>query len=569
MRSLAFSISLLLASTSLTSAADISAASRIDAVTVFPSGANVTREANAVLSAGDHVVLLDDLPLGVRANSLRVEGRSDAGVEIGSLDVKVMYVGADNSAPRKLIEEQIEKLGDDRRVLDGLIETADAQKRLITNLAELPMRPVKGDSSALMGGADWGNIFNVIGAKMSEAQAVIIETRLKQRALDKNIIELKKKLAETASKQERRTRLAIRVRSKGAGAANFTIKYQINRASWSPLYEARLKTDEGGGVSDLKLIRRARITQSSGENWDGVKLSLSTTRPTQGTSAPVLHPVRVVLVPKPRPSPKKTVYLESRDEAEGIADSSAAMKPQAAPAVGGILSGRRMKMRTRQARVIQAPFQAIYEIAGAQSIPSEGDSKQVQIDELDMKSELVARAVPSHQAKAYLYGKMKLEAGISVLGGRVALFRDGTFVGNGHLPLLTGGEKHELGFGADDGIRIKFSVLSKKRSETGFINTSNNDERKYKTTLNNLHKFPIKIEIMERIPVSGHEDIVIKPLNGATKPSRINIDDKSGIQAWDINLKPGKAREILFGYSLSWPKDRKIREVPGAPRPYR
>ena len=80
MRSSVLSISVLLFTSSLVSmssllsAADIRAASRIDAVTVFPSGANVVREANAVLSAGDHVVFLDDLPLGVRANSLTGRG---------------------------------------------------------------------------------------------------------------------------------------------------------------------------------------------------------------------------------------------------------------------------------------------------------------------------------------------------------------------------------------------------------------------------------------------------------------------------------------------------------------
>ena len=67
---------------------------------------------------------------------------------------------------------------------------------------------------------------------MAEAQAVIIETQVKRREIDEAIRELKKELAETASKQERRTRLAIRVRATGAGAATFKIKYQVARASW-------------------------------------------------------------------------------------------------------------------------------------------------------------------------------------------------------------------------------------------------------------------------------------------------------------------------------------------------
>ena len=118
-------------------------------------------------------------------------------------------------------------------------------------------------------------------------------------------------------------------------------------------------------------------------------------------------------------------------------------------------------------------------------------------------------------------------------------------------------------------MRVKFAVVSKKKGESGLITTSKTDERKYKITVTNLHKIPVKIEIIERIPVSGHEDIVIKPMSGATRPSRVDIDDKSGVQAWDLTLKPGAERIIRFGYEISWPKDRKIREVPGGRRPYR
>ncbi len=550
---------LFLIGTGPSSAAEFAGASRIKEVTVFPRGADVTREARVTLDGGDHVVVLDDLPYGLRSNSIRVEGRSQAGVEIGGLDVKTIYVGRENASQRKALEDQILKAGDERRALDAVIQTAEAQKRLIANLAELPTRPIKGDGAALAGGADWGKIFSVIGGKMAEAQAVILETRVKQREIDEKIKDLKKKLAQTASRQERRTRLAIRVTAAAAGSAQFTIKYQIRGASWQPLYEARLVTGEGGGAAGLRLIRRARILQSSGEDWDNVKLRLSTTRPSQGTAAPVLNPVRIVFLPKPAPKvrPQQQSYGMGgamSDEAERTA-----MKP--ATRVGGAGTLTRRVMRQKTANIIQAPFQAIYEIPGAQSIPNEGDAKQVQIDALEMKPELVVRSVPSHSATAYLYGKIKINPDVSLLGGQVALFRDGVFVGNGGLPLLSGGEDHELGFGVDDGVRIKYAVISKKKGESGILTKSRTDERKYKITVSNLHKIPVKIEVIERIPVSGHEDILIKPLSGATKPSRVDIDDKSGVQAWDMTLKPGKDQTVWFGYEISWPKDRKIREV--------
>ena len=43
-------------------AADVKGTSRIDAVIVFPSGAELTRVGKVRLEAGDHVILFADLP---------------------------------------------------------------------------------------------------------------------------------------------------------------------------------------------------------------------------------------------------------------------------------------------------------------------------------------------------------------------------------------------------------------------------------------------------------------------------------------------------------------------------
>ena len=57
-------------------AAEYAAGSRIDAVTVFPSGAEVTRLAKVRLEPGEHVVVFPDLPAGTVQNSVRVEGKA-------------------------------------------------------------------------------------------------------------------------------------------------------------------------------------------------------------------------------------------------------------------------------------------------------------------------------------------------------------------------------------------------------------------------------------------------------------------------------------------------------------
>src|SRR5258708_5829737 len=60
-------------------AADLDASSAVDAVTVYPDGASVTRVITLDLPAGDHSAVLKDFPLALDPSSLRVEG--EAGTE--------------------------------------------------------------------------------------------------------------------------------------------------------------------------------------------------------------------------------------------------------------------------------------------------------------------------------------------------------------------------------------------------------------------------------------------------------------------------------------------------------
>ena len=73
-------------------AADVKGTSRIDAVIVFPSGAELTRVGKVRLEAGDHVILFADLPARAIASSIRVEGKATAKLDIGSVDSRRMFV---------------------------------------------------------------------------------------------------------------------------------------------------------------------------------------------------------------------------------------------------------------------------------------------------------------------------------------------------------------------------------------------------------------------------------------------------------------------------------------------
>ena len=80
----------------------------------------------------------------------------------------------------------------------------------------------------------------------------------------------------------------VHVKSKRMGT-RLKINYYHPLANWSPYYDLKAGRDK----QNLKLHRKAYVTQSTEENWENIKLTLSTSIPTNDNRLPVLNPVRL------------------------------------------------------------------------------------------------------------------------------------------------------------------------------------------------------------------------------------------------------------------------------------
>ncbi len=139
------------------------------------------------------------------------------------------------------------------------------------------------------------------------------------------------------------------------------------------------------------------------------------------------------------------------------------------------------------------------------------------------------------------------------------MVRDGVFVGNGALPQLSPGEVYELGFGSDERVKIKHAIVEDKKGETGTFSTSKLEERRYAITVKNLHSTALDLQIMDRVPVSVQQDIVVdfSVLSGP-QPTKLDADNKRGAILWDIKAAPGEEKQFSFGYRVSAPGEKPI-----------
>jgi uncharacterized protein (TIGR02231 family) len=522
-------------------AADLKAPSHVDAVTVYPSGAEVTRVTEAHLLAGETTLILEDLPGELDAQSIRVEGAGGAGLEIGSVDSKLIYLStAAQDAERKSLEKEIETLGDERQALDQTLSDADYQKRLLLSLADKQLVPSSDEKSKAVDAAQLGSLLDLVSAKLSVISKIIHEAQIRQRDIDKQVGELHNKLAGIAPAQVARMQVAVHLTAPVESNGTFKVKYRVGNAGWAPFYDARLTTPEKNQKSRLELVRRAEVMQSTGESWDNVALTLSTARPLGATSAPDLWEEEIQVYEPLAAKMKKESDGQARNAlkfnapaASGTAEQISGLDDLAAPAPA----------EQKQAIVEMAGFQALYGIQGRVSVDNSGTSKKVRIATDGYDATLNALVVPKLDASAYLTAAFTIKGEAPMLPGTVNLYRDGVFMGQGALPLLSPDEEAKLGFGADDLIKVKRAEVKRKKSEEGLISTSNVEERAWDIVVKNLHAATIPVTVIDQLPFSAIEK---------------DLNKRRGVMAWRFDLESKAENTIKFGYKVSWPQNMQV-----------
>jgi uncharacterized protein (TIGR02231 family) len=526
-------------------AADVDANSTVDAVTVYPDGASVTRVVTLDLPAGENSAVLKDFPLTLDPSSLRVEGEAGVKLTIGAIDARPPHTAPPVDLPE--LYKRLEALQDRRDDLQDVIDAATERRKFALRFAEASPVGI-GDKGEARPIAEWRAAFAAVAEEVAITDAAIRDVQRKLRELNREIARIEQdRVQKPPSKMEVRIELAAAAATK----ATLRVTYTVRNARWTPLYDARLDTGAKDRKPALELVRRAEITQETGEDWSNVALAVSTVRTARGGKAPDLNSLIVQYPQPPRP----------------VASASA---PASAPEdrvrqfrFAGGTSGVLEKADEKQAAAEVGSFQVVFKIPGRVSLGASEGAKSLRVSSASIAPDLAVRAVPVMNPTAFLEASFKQTEDAPLLPGAVAIYRDGAFVGRGYMAAAARGETVRLGFGADDKIKVERTVLKRNEGSAGLIvTTSKTDERAFKTTVRNGHDFPIRIAIEDQLPVSENEEIQVEMLPSTTPPTASNARDKRGVLEWAFEAKAGEVRDINFAWRIRWPKDKGVVMVP-------
>lgn len=523
MRKLGFVLLTMLLVAEYSYATNVTVPTKIKDVTIYLSGASLSCVADAKIPAGVSTVTLTDLPTAISEESIQLEGVGDFVIN------NVLYRVTQDKTPKG---DSLTKI---KQELEDKIAVLRYTKDVYANEIEIlnANREIKGANS---------NLSTVeLDKVLKFYQSEMLKLKENIRKTDKSIAELNTELSRINSElapYRNRTKGEVEVTVSSTKAQNIKLgmSYYVNCAYWTPFYEARVEDVN----KDISVAYKAKIYQSSGYDWDNVKVTLSTGNPTQNGTVPTLNKW---ILREHQPQVRYSKANLKMAAAESVAydmemdEAAAASKSAMSNVARGIRTTTDEKMTTIEF-VIDELF----------SVKSQQNDAMLTINTNNLPAEYVYRCVPKLDRNAYLLAKITDFAKYNFLSGDVTLYLGGKYVGTSYLNIAQTTDTLKLSLGQDKGIMVE-RTLSDEFNKKSTIGKNYKQTAMWNISVRNNKSTNVKIEILDNLPVSGSSSITVSNMSydGAT------LDDKN-IATWNLDLKPSETKNLKLSYTVTYPK---------------
>lgn len=515
----------------------ILATSRITAVTVYPAGAQITREVSFTAPAGPLELLITDLPADMSADLIRLSSQTASlgayALRTDRLPPRDIKDGPARVAAKAQVEAAEAAQNAAQAGLDAInarIEAAEAQAGFLRGIkAEGDAVTVDGLSAiATMIGS------GVLAARQA-ALAAATDLPAAQKTFDQATEALTKAqdaLQALPQSDEDYAALSVAVTLPAAGETQVTMITYMGDASWQPVYDLKLSRK---GSPSLTLSRGVQVSQYSAEDWVGVDLTLSTAQPSEQAAPSQLWP---------------ELHSIGDDQPEAkVADDMG--ETMAAPMVVGDVAPQTAQMAIQGDMVVYHYPSLVDVAAGVENL-------RLTLDEMQFTPTIKAVAVPRYDKTAFYSVSFSNDSDEILLPGQIFLIREGELIGGTQMETLSPGAKAEIGFGAIEGLKLTRDMPQRAEGDRGIFTSSTQIEETAVLKVENLTEESWPIRLMDQVPYSEQEDLSIS-FTADPEPAETDVKGQRGILAWEFDLPPGETREVRLQSVMRWPEGKVLR----------
>ncbi len=519
----------------------------ISDVTVYPDRARLTCNGKVQVDAGFQTLIFDELPLTLELDSVRVSGKGTGLVQILGVDVVRKHYEQSPSSRVIELEDQIELLWNELQALDDSNAGYAAQAEHLQGMRLETREYAKGLSRGRTTVEDQAKLIQFLVHQDGEIRAAQREIIIKRRDLERRLDRLQSELKELQNLRPRQ-RFQARVDIDARAAAKFQpeLTYVLRSAGWQPLYDIRLTQGESDELLELGLI--AQVTQRTGQDWTGVKLTVSTARPALNQRLPELKPWFLDEYQPPLPR-----QLKTRSSAQ---EPLMAVMTAAPPdSVNADMGGEDYQETDVAVADVKSDGTVVtFVVSGRWDILSDGSPHKMVLNNFKLFPQIEYVAIPRHTDAVYRRATVTNTGESPLLSGMATLFVGEEFIGKTRITYTPLAGELEFLLGVEERIEIE-RELAKRKVDKRLLRENRLVRYAYDIKLKNLLKSAVNVEVQDQIPISKHEQIKIKL--DQTRPEPDNRSDLNFLE-WHQPLEPGEEVTISYEYVVEYPRSLRI-----------
>lgn len=571
-------------------------ASTVKTVTVYRSGAELIHTATASIPKGSSELLIEGISNTIDINSLQINCPST--ITILGVEFSNQYLVNENKTPSiKKITDSMELVKDNMQRIDISIATTEDLLSVLKSNKEIKGSQTGLSVSELMKLMDY---YKLKSAELQNDLSVLSVKKQKQQEimqkLNAQLQEERKKNTQSAG------RLVLQLHAALNTVSEFSISYITANAFWTPYYDIKVETTK----KPLKVIHKARISQTTGIDWKKVKLSLSTSMPSQYGAAPLLRSWFLSYI---NPVARINRQLEAsnsfqsyatKDQALGeVVVTSAYNNTRKVRSVAGVqepvylVNGAEMSsadynrldpssikslqvLKSEEATalygargangavtvtlkdglddyvsVAESELDITYDIELPYDVPTNGKQQIATLKESEMDAVYKYYAVPKLDKESYLLAEVADWEKLNLLPGEANIIFEGTYVGKSFIDPASTNDTLNLTLGKDKRVVVKREKLV-DFSSVKFMGSNKLQTITYELTVKNNKKEPVNFILKDQYPISTNKEIEVELL----KSDDAMINKEIGVLTWKLQLAAGESKKVRISYSVKYPKGK-------------
>ena len=571
--------------------------SKLNEVTLFFQGAELTHSATVSLVKGTNEVWVGGLSATIDQSSLKI--KASGGAVISAYEYSVDYLSEKRSVP------SVRKLQDSVAFYQKKFQQIEVDTKINRHLIELLQKGTEKNVAGSEKGVSFEELTKMLDyykSKSSELEAIVEINKEKAKECQEILRRLQAQL-DQESRENNKTSGILKLTLTAPIAVNsqFTISYFTPSAGWMPFYDINIQSTG----RPITLATKAKIRQMTGIDWEKVKLTLSTSTPSNGKIAPLfqtwfldfVQPIALrsqnaamkasqraysyaptpdtqevaVLSEEIKNEEASSEYLYFVDNMPVDAETFLSIDPaqiksksfldkkqareQYGEQVAGVWSVSLKSSLDDYVITADNALNMTYAIDIPYSIRSNGKEQQVELSIQETNASYKYYCVPKLDTETYLLAEIAHPERLNLLNAKANVTYEGTYVGETYLDAASTHANLTLTLGVDKRVSVKREKMQDFSSKK-FIGSEVEQIFTYRLTVRNGQNQPIRMVLKDQYPISSQKEIKVELLKATTPPTFQN--EEMGVMTWEEELNAGETRTYQLSFSVKYPKNRTV-----------